>query len=170
MQIAALIISIVALLVSSGTGVRALRLSRQSTSTRVLIDLFSEHRSDRLAKARNFVHTELGNYDPTIGLRALAEDDRVLVRELAAFYDNLGVLVAYDVVDLAPVSGYLGGSVLDLWPKLQPFVVTERERRTAAGNADPQRWVGYFEILHGLIQDHPPASARQLRRRRRLLR
>jgi hypothetical protein len=51
MELAALIISIVALAVSVLLGWKALILARHSNTMPVLIDLFREHRSDRLAEA-----------------------------------------------------------------------------------------------------------------------
>src|ERR1041384_7629454 len=104
MELAALAISIVALTTSVLLGWRALMLSRQSNTMPVLIDLFREHRSDRLASARQFVHHQLGDYDLTKGLSELPEEKQTLVRELAWFYDNLGALIAHGIVDVAPVS------------------------------------------------------------------
>ncbi len=155
-DVAALVISFLALAVSGYFAWQAVKLSRQANASRVLIDLFTEHRSERLAKARHFVHNELRPYDPRDGLDALPPDKRALVQDLAWYYDNLGVLVHHKVVDIKPISGYLGGSVLDVWPKLKPFIDAEREKRRVAGTAHPGRWQIYFEILHQRVQKQPP--------------
>src|SRR5690242_15577140 len=117
MALAALIISIVAAATSILLGWRALTLSRHSNTMPVLIDLFREHRSPQLAEARQFVFSELPNYDLSRGLDGLPEDRKAYVRDLAWFYDNLGTLVAHGVIDIAPVSGYLGQSVLVYWER-----------------------------------------------------
>ncbi|MFD6104114.1 hypothetical protein ACFWFQ_15770 [Nocardia salmonicida] len=160
MEIAAVIVSVLALCVSGTISLRALRISRHQNETRILIDLFTEHRSPHLAEARVFVHDQLRLFNPAQGFEAIPPDKRNMVRDLGWFYDNLGVLVHHDVVDLAPISGYLGGSVLDIWPKMKPFVLAEREKRRIAGTTDPTRWQAYFEMLHDRISKHPPEQAR----------
>ncbi|MFC9555986.1 hypothetical protein ACFTWF_34780 [Rhodococcus sp. NPDC056960] len=152
MDVAAFILSLVALLATALVGYLTLHLTRQSTSTRVLIDLFTEHRSDRLAQARRYVNEVLPTYSVgPQGLDQLPENDRLLVRDLCWFYDNLGVLVHYEVVDVVPIAGYLGGSVKDVWIKVKPWVEAERAKRLAAGSADAGRWQEYFEILYDKV-------------------
>lgn len=168
MEPAAVTISIVALATSVFLGWKALTLSRQSNTMPVLIDLFREHRSERLADARHFVHHQLGEYDLTKGLSELPEEKQTLVRELAWFYDNLGSLVTHGIIDVAPVSGYLGVSVLAVWEKMRPLIETERIRRQ--DSRDPQRWQIYFENLYHLIQEMPPEKARSTQRLWRLQR
>lgn len=165
-ETAALGISILALIVPSIFAYKAVQAARQANTTRVLIDLFTEHRSDRLAEARHFIHHELDAYDPRDGLASLPEEKRQLVRDLAWYYDNLGVLIHHKIVDLEPVSGYLGGSVLDVWSKLGPFIVGEREKRRLAGTAEPDRWQVYFETLHAAIEKTPPEKVLPARPRR----
>ena len=77
------------------------------------------------------------------------------------FYDNLGALVAHDIIDLEPVAGYLGGSVMDCWTKLAPLVRGEREQRMIRGSGDPDRWQDYFENLDALVREHGPERARR---------
>ncbi|MFI9025453.1 hypothetical protein [Streptomyces sp. NPDC053560] len=59
MEIAALIVSLVALGVSGAVSWRQLRLSQHANTLPVVVDLFREHRTLRLARARSFVHEEL---------------------------------------------------------------------------------------------------------------
>jgi hypothetical protein len=158
MEIAALAISVVALFASFVTTYRALELARHSNTLPVLIELFSEHRGQRLTQARRFVRNELPTFDPALGVEDLPEENARLVRDLAWFYDNLGALVAHDVVDIEPVSGYLGTSVIDIWSVMEPYIHTERIRR--GGDTDPGRWQAYFENLARLIEDLPPDQAR----------
>jgi hypothetical protein len=89
MQLAALGISILALLVSVAAVRRQIQLSQHSNSIPVLVDLFREHRSDYLAKARSLVIYQLSDSDLGSGLAGLPEDQRRQVRDLIWFYDNL---------------------------------------------------------------------------------
>jgi hypothetical protein len=165
MQVAALVLSMVALLASLANARRQIRLSRHSNSVSVLVDLFREHRSDKLARARKFVYSELGSFDLAAGLEALPLEQGELVRDLAWYYDNLGALVLHDIVDIEPVAGYLGGSIVDSWKKIHPLVEAERAKRKTAGSSDPGRWQEYFEYLHNLVQYRTPQNARDRRLR-----
>ena len=167
MELAALIISIVALVASTVVSGRAVMLARHSNSMPVLVEMFREHRSSYLAQAREFVHSELSACDLSNGLVGLPEDKRELVRDLAWFYDNLGALVADGVVDIAPVSGYLGGAVVKVWEDLWPLVEAERTKRQSRGS-DPQRWQIYFENLYHLVKASPPQRSRASQRLWRL--
>lgn len=158
MALTAVIISILAVATSIFLGWRALTLDRHSNSMPVLIEMFREHRSKQLADAREFIYYNLADYDPSQGLSVLPEEKQNLVRDLAWFYDNLGALVAHGVIDVSPVSGYLGQSVLLYWEKIQPLVEAERKKRNES--YDPQRWQIYFENLYYLIQQQSPEQAR----------
>jgi hypothetical protein len=166
MALAAIIISIVAVMTSVLLGWRALTLARQSNTMPVLIDLFREHRSERLADARHFVYFDLPKCDLSLGIDGLPEGKKALVRDLAWFYDNIGTLVAHGVIDIEPVSGYLGQSVLLYWERMQPLVQAERKKRH--GQYDPERWQIYFENLYYLIREQPPEKARSVQRMWRL--
>jgi hypothetical protein len=166
MALTAVIISIIAVATSVIFGWRALKLARHSNTMPVLTDLFGEHRSKQLAEARQFVYFDLSKYDLSLGLDGLPEDKKTLVRDLAWFYDNLGTLVAHGVVDIAPVSGYLGQSVLLYWEIMQPLIRAERKKRLAS--YDPERWQIYFENLYHLIRERPPEKARAAQRMWRL--
>jgi hypothetical protein len=165
MAVVALVISVGALSFSALVAFAARRqteLARHANALPVLIELFREHRSGRLAQAREFVVNRLGNADSSKGLEGVPEEDRVLVQELAWFYDNVGALVTYDVIDIEPVSGYFGGAVLNCWRVLEPFIEAERERRTDA--PDPASYQQHFENLAALIERTPPRSARTSQR------
>ncbi|MGW8971941.1 DUF4760 domain-containing protein [Streptomyces platensis] len=160
MEIAALAVSVVALVVSGAAALRQLRLAQHANALPVLVDLFREHRSVRLARARHFVHQQLPDCDLSAGLAGLPEDEGDLVRELAWYYDNLGALVAHGVVDIEPISGYLGGSVISVWESMEPLVEAERAKRASKGMPDPNRWQEYFENLYHLVCELPAPRAR----------
>ncbi|MEU7484264.1 hypothetical protein [Streptomyces sp. NPDC042319] len=124
------------------------------------MDLFREHRTLRLGRARSFVHEELPACDLSRGLAGLPEEGRDLVRELGWYYDNLGALVAHGVVQVEPVSGYLGGSVISVWEHVEPLVAVERARRAQSALPDPNRWLEYFENLYHLVRELPAEQAR----------
>ncbi|MET7363576.1 hypothetical protein ABZS76_34750 [Streptomyces sp. NPDC005562] len=160
MEIAALLVSAMALGVSGFVSLRQLRLTEHANTLPVLVDLFREHRSARLAHARYLVFERLPGCDPSNGMAGLPEAERDLIRELAWFYDNLGALVSHGVVDIEPVSGYLGGSVISVWEQMEPLVRVERQKRVRNALPDPDRWQAYFENLYHLVREMPPPRAR----------
>ncbi|MFD4740707.1 hypothetical protein ACFWNQ_25575 [Streptomyces virginiae] len=169
MEIAALVVSLVALGISGAVSWRQLRLTEHANTLPVVVDLFREHRSVRLARARSFVHEELPACDLSLGLAGLPAEGQELVRELAWYYDNLGALVTHGVVEIEPVSGYLGGSVVTVWEKMEPLVAVERARRARNSLPDPNRWQEYFENLYHLVREVPPERARAESRSWRLI-
>ncbi|MFF0734205.1 hypothetical protein ACFYVK_21575 [Streptomyces chartreusis] len=160
MEVAALVVSVVALAASGIVSVRQLRLTEHANTLPVLVDLFREHRSEQLAQARQLVFDQLSGWDLSSGMEGLPEAERNLLRELAWFYDNLGALVTHDVVDIEPISGYLGGSVISVWEGMEPLVRVEREKRAHCGLPDADRWQAYFENLYHLVRAMPPEHAR----------
>jgi hypothetical protein len=159
MELTALIVSMLAVLTSIFLGLRALMLARHSNTMPVLIDLFREHRSIRFAEGRRFAYKDLAKHDLSQGLPGLPEEKQELIRDLVYFYDNLGALVAHGIVDIAPISGYLGGSVVMVWEKVRPLVEAERNRRS--NSEIPARWQMYFENLYCLVLENPPEEARE---------
>ncbi|MBP2183900.1 DUF4760 domain-containing protein [Amycolatopsis magusensis] len=148
MQIAALTISIIALLVSILAVRRQIQLSRHSNSIPLLVDLFREHRGEYLAQVRHLVVHDLSASALSNGLAGLPADQRRQVRDLVWFYDNLGAFVVHKIVDAQLVVGYLGGSVVDVWKKLLPLIEADRVSRKTAGRTDHEAWLEYFQYLY----------------------
>lgn len=162
MQFASLLVSILALLTSLGVASRQLRTSRTANSVSVLIGLFTEHRGHHLASARQIVFNDAASWQCDLGMAGVPEGQRDAVRDLMWFYDNLGALVVHGVVNIKPVSAYLGASVLGLWDHLKPIIEAERMRRRQGGLPDADRWQGYFELLHQMASVHDPSKYRRL--------
>ncbi|MFT9663692.1 hypothetical protein ACM0CQ_15760 [Mycobacteroides abscessus subsp. abscessus] len=160
MDLAIRITPIAISLIAVAVAALSLRAARQNVSTKVLVDMFKEHRSNELAEARRFVHNDIDPETHPIdeGFKAFG-DMESRVRDLAWFYDNLGVLVHHGTVSLNPVSGYLGGSVSDTWKKLEPYILAERQRPDRIKSVHPERWQIYFELLDQRIRLNPPAEA-----------
>ena len=146
-------------------------MARQSNASKVLIDLFEEHRQQDLADARHYIHHSLPNYDAedlrTHGLRHLPDDERRHVRDLMWLYDHIGLLVAYRYAELEPVAAYLGGSIVDTWAKTEPTVDGERRHRAITDSADPGRYQAYFQALAEEIAGTTVTDLRKLVKRRK---
>jgi hypothetical protein len=163
MTVTALAISAFALAISVIVAVAAWRqigLARHANALPVLIDLFHEHRGEELADARHVVYQlKSRTLDVSKGFDGIPEEKgRKLAKKLAWFYDNVGALVTYGTIDIEPVSGYMGGAVLDCWYVLAPFIAVERAKRASA--SDPASYQQHFENLVALIEETQPHWAR----------
>ena len=69
--------------------------------------------------------------------------------------------MAHEIVDIAPVSGYLGGSVISTWESMAPLITAHRTRRRELGRDDDAQWQGYYENLYHLVKQNPPAAVRK---------
>jgi hypothetical protein len=149
-------VTVVALLASIVVSRRQLRLARQANALPAVVQLFEDSRNE-LWGAREFVNNSsfvAAGFPVDDGFDGLPEE----VKRLAWYYDQLGALVAHDIIDVELVSGYIGGSMRMTWERLRPYIETERRRR--ASSPDPMRWQEYFENLAALIDESPPAKAR----------
>ena len=100
---------------SGGAGHRSARVITRSGGANalpVLIDVLREHRCLKHAKARQFIDWDLDCVSMTqiCGFGGLPLDVRDDIRDLAWFDDQLGVLVAHEIVEVAPISTF-GGAV-----------------------------------------------------------
>lgn len=161
----AIVIALLALVVAGVTAVWQKSLARHANSVPVLIDLFREHRSEHLAGVRALIYNDVESLDLTKGMKGVPKKHREDIRDLLWFYDNLGVLVVHDIVDIRPVSGYLGGAAALVWKKMEPLILSERRERATNGvDLDPDRWQHYFEMLVEEVRLNPPADSRRIRR------
>jgi hypothetical protein len=153
-SITALVVSLAAVVGGYYFGLRQAVTSRQANQIAALVDLFAEHRSETLTKGRAFVCGDgIASCDLKAGLDGVPSEYRRAVVELMWFYDNLGVLVAHGIVDLDPIAGYLGGSLVNSWTALAQLVEVERQTREGG-------WQEYFENLNMLVMEKGPAKAR----------
>jgi hypothetical protein len=140
---------------------RQVRLMRDQNAMQVLVQVFEKHQS-RLSAARTYVFMTVRLIPTdelhTRGIEAIDPKWRDEVVHLAWFYDHVGLLVSHGVVDLEPISGYMGDTVIRNWRILEPLIMAERRRRR--DGIDDLRWQRYFENLYQLILDCPPSQAR----------
>ena len=88
-----------------------------------------------------------------VALSDLPEDVKVRVLTVCHYLDNLGVLVARQLVDPETIAGFIGDSIIALWIALAPFIKKEREKRR-------EDYQMYFEDLAATMVAIGPAVAR----------
>lgn len=125
----ALALSAVALVTSVVTARRQLLLAHNSNVLPVIIEMFKDTRQAEFQKAIEYVGNRLAaEHGPDNGYRNLPPEPKGHIRRIGLFYDDVGKLVAHDVVDERLVIGAYGSNVVRMWEVLAPYVYSERRR------------------------------------------
>ena len=131
-----LVLNLLALAVSGGafatsivTARRQLKLANDSNVLPIIIDVFKETRTPEFSQSMEYIRDQLSViHQPNDGYRNLPEEVKGHIRRVGLFYDDVGKLVAHEVVDERLILGAYGRAIVRTWEKLAPFVYAERER------------------------------------------
>lgn len=158
----AILLSVVALLVSVFFASRQSTIMRHSNTLAVVVDLLQEFRSLEFQRAEAYVLAEFPDKLPTEqGLSAQPELARVSGYTLTSFFSALGSLVALGIVEERVIVPQFGYRANRAWTILEPYILAERELR---GGSD---FANLFEDLVCRIRANwPPDTAYKLRLRR----
>lgn len=125
--VAALAISVLALVVSVIFGARQIAHMRNSTYVPVLIDLLAQFRSLEFNDNYRFVCTSLPlDHDPQAGISGLPGDVRARIYDVAYFYQLFAALASLGVLRDRDVIAVLRDRIVRVWDAIEPFVVVER--------------------------------------------
>ncbi|MEV4297916.1 DUF4760 domain-containing protein [Microbispora rosea] len=152
LNVAALAISLTALVISVLLTLRQIRLASGGIHLPVVLEAFNHSRSATWFKAQEYVLTTLAReYQAERGWRGLPEQARSYANTIGLFYDDLGKLVAHGMIDQSLVIGSYGTNIVRLWDALAPYAYTERRKHGL------HFWI-YFEDLAARTASTPPAS------------
>jgi hypothetical protein len=155
MALAVAITALIVAAVAAAISAWQLREARRANAFPAVVDLFREYRSADMVKARRLLDEELPRLDGKSGIRGLPDDVAQAALKVSHYLDNLGVLVAYELVEPDFAAGFLGDSALRMWGKLSPFIINERALRS------PGAHLQYFEHLVATFEEAPPSRARR---------
>jgi hypothetical protein len=162
LNLAALAISLTALVISILLALRQLRLASGKIHLPVVLDAFKETRSEAWFEAQEYVLTELAQeHKPDYGHRGLPEQARTHVNTIGLFYDDLGKLVAHGMVNQSLVIGAYGTNIVRLWDALAPYVYTERREHGL------HFWIYFEDLAARTAATHPEVVYADLRLRSR---
>lgn len=141
LNLATLVISLAALFFSVFLSLRQIRVTSGGNHLPVVLDAFKESRSAAWFEAEKYVLIKLAEeHAADCCIRGLPVSARTHVNIIGRFYDDLGKLVAYGVIDQDLVIGSYGMPIVRLWDALAPYVYEERRTHKL------YFWV-YFEDL-----------------------
>ncbi|GGS29055.1 DUF4760 domain-containing protein [Actinokineospora fastidiosa] len=150
LNLAALAISLTALVISLLLTLRQIRLASGKIHLPVILESFKETRDARWFEAQEYVLTELTKeHEPTCGHRGLPEQARAHVDTIGLFFDDLGKLIAHGMIDQSLVIGGYGLNIVRLWDAISPYVYTERRAHGL------HFWVYFEDLAARTAATHP---------------
>lgn len=146
----ALVLSFVAVAVSTIFALRQSRLMQQANLLPVLIGMFAEFREPAFKEHLAFIETELWERCPREhgGIDDLPVEVRRHVIPVMTFFAGVGMLVKYGIVNEIIAASYMRGSTLAAWSRLAPYIYNERSRR-----ADTTYFL-FFEHLASVVSEY----------------
>lgn len=147
-----IILSIVSLAVSGMLALRQLRTATDGYALPVVLNVFSQFRSQEFFEAQQYVFYQLNrDFEEPIAYTQLPLESRSKVRAVAGLYDDLGKLVAHRIIREELIIGSNGVAVRRIWEAVEPFVLKERQKRKS------NLWI-YLEDLAYRVVQTPPAT------------
>lgn len=150
LNLAALAISLTALVTSALLTRRQVRLATSGVHLPVILESFKETRSATWFEAQEFVLTELaGKHESAGGHRGLPKAVRDHANTIGLFYDDLGKLVAHGMIDQNLIIGSYGTNIVRLWDALAPYVYGERQQHGL------HFWIYFEDLAARTAATHP---------------
>ncbi|WP_051808112.1 DUF4760 domain-containing protein [Actinoplanes subtropicus] len=126
--VAALVVSLLALVISAVFAARQVVLMRNANYVPVLIDLLSQFRSMEFNDNYRFICTRLPvEHDSVGGITGLPDDVREKIYDVAYYYQVFAALTALGVLQDQHIIVVLRDRIIHVWEAIEPFVLVERE-------------------------------------------
>ncbi|GIM88532.1 DUF4760 domain-containing protein [Paractinoplanes toevensis] len=146
-NIAAVIISLSAILVSSLFARHQLRLMRRSDDTVVAIELLTrECRTEEFLNSEDYIVHRLPKQPPAEGISGLPPEGRRHISRVGLYYTSLGALIVTGSLQETMVVSLMPTRARRVWFALEPYIVKERELRSPT-------YLSFFEHLVCLIAE-----------------
>jgi hypothetical protein len=130
LTVLALVVSLVALAISSIISWRQLRSMKSANHLPVAIELLTrDYGKPEFQRQERTMMEQLPSIVPAIPISALPEALYIDTLQVINFYDSMGILVAFGSVDENLVLATINYRIRRIWQTLEPFVRAERELR-----------------------------------------
>jgi hypothetical protein len=150
LNVIAVAVAFGALAVSLVFAMTQTRIMRQTNQMPIFIDLIREFRSSEFQEAEQYVLNKLTQENPAHGVLRLPDRARFAASIVVSFFGVLANLVIEDIISEASAVSTLGFRANNLWTKMEPFIMGERNIR---GDNDYAR---YFEDFVCRVRTHWP--------------
>jgi hypothetical protein len=122
----------------------------------VAIELLTRERtSDAFIESEDFVLTKLSTLNPDItSVSGLPLDVRRHVVRLTLYYNSLGQLLSFKIVDSNLLTSTIGFRARQTWRVLEPYILAERATR-----GETETYLSSFEHLVYVVTNKPMTRA-----------
>jgi hypothetical protein len=161
LNVASLMAALFAVAISSWLAMRQSAIMRHANEVPLLTETFKEYRSPAFQRNEHYVVTKLAEENPPeLGISCLPEEARIAATSLITFFNIMGSVLVFNMIDEALVVPLLGYRANQDWMALEPYILTERRRRAH------DAFASYFEDFVCRCRDHqPPMQAYGVRLR-----
>ena len=142
-SLVAVLLSIIALVLTIRQHRISLSASRDSHTRTLLLSLSAEYRSDDFQQSEYYVlHRLASEFGPEAGLSDLSPEARTHVCRVGHHYGDYGMLMMLPTADRPQILSYVHGRVQRAWRLLQAYAEVERTL-----SCDTEAYWSYFENL-----------------------
>ncbi len=140
LNVSAIFISLASLATSTLLAARQARSADRANQLPIIIEMLDRHTTQSFYLKEEKIWEELPSRDPNLGVTRLPADIRGEVIEVSFFYQMLGYLLAFEVVDENVVILPIRYRLEKTWTAIRPFVESERVLR-----GDPYSYLNTLE-------------------------
>jgi hypothetical protein len=161
----ALAFSLIAVAIAAISALRQTSDVRRSNLMLYMTEKGEFYRSKDYRKARDYIITELAQFDPVaVGVYGLPEPAIDYVLLVGGFYQDIGALVVTGVIQEDMMAALYYTGIKEIWHALEPYIRGERELRRAKGLGN---FWGSFEHIAVYVNSFPLEKIRRKFLRRR---
>jgi hypothetical protein len=125
----ALIVSIIALVVSGASAAVQARLQRRANQIPQVVLLTQELRTARFLESERYVLNQLDENDPSLGQAQLPPGAGDSMQVVASLFNTIGILVRFKVIDTNIAISIFGPRAERAWRVMKPHIRGERAIR-----------------------------------------
>lgn len=127
LSVIALVVSALAIAVSTALGVRQQKISRHSNYVPVMSNLMAEFRSPNFHENHSLVMALRAPDQPVSGFSDLPPDARAAFVDVVYFYQMVAMQISMGVLDEKTMLAQLHSRIISVWEVVEPYVQAERE-------------------------------------------
>lgn len=159
LNIAALLLSVLALGLSTMLAIRQYQEARVANQLPVVLNMFHGLRTETFHAHEGYVLQHLAKECPDeLGYSQLTGKSRAAFQTVASFYTSLGMMIAFRLINKDLASALFGSRMLKAWDVMAPYVNQERKLRDSAPDSGDGVYGEYFEYFAETVRSHSPAD------------
>lgn len=132
----ALVVSVVALALSSYLAARQIRLLSQANHIGPFVQLMAEFRDAAFHERYRYVVQKFQiEYPPELGfgIFELPEPARSTVIDITYYFQNCAAFISFGLLDETRIMAMLHVRFISVWDAIRPYVLAERQKNPTAG-------------------------------------